>query len=233
MAIAHPLDNPFWVALHDLHGDLALHAGEVLRYPADIAPFLGIADADVAMDDALDILLPAGDTTLMLGVAPATLSSRWQLAPLETLAQMESRAPMPVIDGPAIVPLVDAAQQADVLDLTTLVYPHYFRPRTMALGRYFGIYLEDGEGRPQLAAMIGERLGAQGFRELSAICTHPGFTGRGLARRLTAWLNNRLLDEGRQPFLHVSHRNVRAKSLYEAMGFTTRRDLPFWALRRA
>ena len=81
--------------------------------------------------------------------------------------------------------------------------------------------------------MIGERLGAQGFRELSAICTHPGFTGRGLARRLTAWLNNRLLDEGRQPFLHVSHRNVRAKSLYEAMGFTTRRDLPFWALRRA
>ena len=57
MAIAHPLDNPFWVALHDLHGDPALHAGEVLRYPADIAPFLGIADADVAMDDALDILL--------------------------------------------------------------------------------------------------------------------------------------------------------------------------------
>jgi hypothetical protein len=104
-----------------LHGDLALHAGEVLRYPADIAPFLGIADADVAMDDALDILLPAGDTTLMLGVAPATLSSRWQLAPLETLAQMESRAPMPVIDGPAIVPLVDAAQQADVLALTALV----------------------------------------------------------------------------------------------------------------
>ena len=233
MVTAHPLDNPFWTALTDLHGELALRAGDVRRYPADIAPFLGIPHGEVDAESALDALLPAGDTALMLGVAPSRLSARWQLEPLEMLAQMQSDAPMPVIDGPDIVPLVDAAQQADVLALTALVYPHYFRPRTMALGRYFGIYLQDGEGGSRLAAMIGERLGAHGSRELSAICTHPDFSGRGLARRLTAWLNNRLLDEGQQPFLHVSHRNVRAKSLYEAMGFTTRRDLPFWALRRA
>ncbi|HWS76749.1 MAG TPA: GNAT family N-acetyltransferase, partial [Thermomonas sp.] len=64
----------------------------------------------------------------------------------------------------------------------------------MALGRYFGMYVD---GR--LAAMIGERLGAPGFREMSAICTHPQFGGRGHARRLTAFLTNRNLQEGQRP----------------------------------
>lgn len=97
----------------------------------------------------------------------------------------------------------------------------------MALGRYFGMYVD---GR--LAAMIGERLGAPGFREMSAICTHPQFGGRGHARRLTAFLTNRNLQEGQRPFLHVAYSNARAKALYEAMGYTLRRDIRFWALRR-
>lgn len=230
---AHMLDNPFWAALHDLHGELALRAGQVRRYPLDIAPFLGIPHARVDVEDALDDLLPEADICLMLGVAPASLSPRWQLAPLETLAQMVCDHALPVIDGPEIVPLVDEDQRKDALALTALVYPHYFRPNTMRLGRYFGMYLPGDDGASRLAAMIGERLGAAGFREISAICTHPDFLGRGYARRMTAWLTNRLLEEGQQPFLHVSYRNARAKSLYEAMGYGLRRDLPFWSLQRA
>ena len=232
MMDAHPLDNPFWSALHHLHGDVAFKSGEVMRYPADIAPFVGIPHADVDMDAALDSLLPAGDVALMLGIAPVTLSATWRLAPLETLAQMSCDHALPVIDGPDIVPLLSDAERDDAMALTALVYPHYFRPNTMRLGRYFGMYLPGDDGNPRLAAMIGERLGAPGFREVSAICTHPDFLGRGYARRLTAWLGNRLLDEGQRPFLHVSYRNARAKSLYEAMGYTLRRDLPFWSLKR-
>ena len=86
------------------------------------------------------------------------------------------------------------------------------------------------EGR--LAAMIGERLGAPGFREMSAICTHPDFLGRGYARRLTAFLTNQTLQDGRQPFLHVAYANDRARMLYEQMGYRLRRDIPFLALRR-
>ncbi len=115
-----------------------------------------------------------------------------------------------------------------VLALTALVYPHYFRPRTMQLGRYFGIY-EDG----RLAAMIGERLGTPAAREMSAICTHPDFLGRGYARRLTAFLANDTLAQGRLPFLHVSHANTRAKQLYKRSGWRIRRDIPFWRLARA
>ena len=114
-----------------------------------------------------------------------------------------------------------------MLALTALVYPHYFRERTLELGRYIGIRVG---GR--LAAMAGERLGTPLHREMSAICTHPDFNGAGHARRLTAQLTNDTLASGRGPFLHVSPRNERARALYERLGYRLRRTIPFWSLRR-
>jgi predicted GNAT family acetyltransferase len=140
---------------------------------------------------------------------------------------MERTAPLEVVDGPEVIPF-GSEHRNDVLALTALVYPHYFRPRTMDMGRYFGIYRE---GR--LAAMIGERLGTDDCVELSAICTHPDFLGRGYARRLVALLVNDLLAHGQTPFLHVSYENPRALTLYRQMGFAHRPDIGFWALRRA
>jgi len=223
---AHPLDNPFFSALQSLHAGIALRAGEVLRYPMDVAPFLGIPHPGVDLADPLADLVPQGDSVLLLGIAPTAVPHGWALERFADLAQMQCDRELPLIDGPGIVELGDA-DRADVLALTALVYPHYFRPRTMDLGRYFGIYVE---GR--LAAMIGERLGAPGFREMSAICTHPDFLGRGYARRLTAFLTNQTLQDGRQPFLHVAYANDRARMLYEQMGYRLRRDIPFLALRR-
>ena len=49
---------------------------------------------------------------------------------------------------------------------------------------------------------------------------------------MTAFLTNRTLQAGALPFLHVAYSNVRAKALYERMGYRLRRDIPFWALRR-
>lgn len=222
----HPLDNPFWSSLATLHRGIALGEDGVLRYPADVAPFLGLAEADIDAAGAFAALVPEGDTALLLGVAPAKVPAGWRLRPLEELAQMQCTTELPVPAGPEVVPLGEA-QRGDVLELTALVYPHYFRPRTTALGRYFGIYLD---GR--LAAMIGERLGAPGLREMSAICTHPDFLGRGYARRLTAMLTNDTLARGDLPFLHVSQANARAVALYERMGYRLRRTIPFWSLHR-
>jgi ribosomal protein S18 acetylase RimI-like enzyme len=223
------LDNPIWQSLISRHRALALGDGAVARYPAQVAPFLGVAEEDADVDAALAALVPAGDTALLLGRKPA-LGRGWELRHLTDLAQMICRAPVASADGDGGAAIIElgAEHRDDVLALTALVYPHYFRARTMDLGRYFGIYLD---GR--LAAIAGERMGMDDYTELSAICTHPDFLGRGLARRLLLHVSRDNHARGRIPFLHVSHENPRAVELYLRNGFELRRDIPFWSLRRA
>ncbi|GAB3088969.1 GNAT family N-acetyltransferase [Lysobacter terrae] len=223
--IAPELDNPFWSSLCTRHREIALRNGDAARYPAEYAPFLGIAHAQVDVDQAVAPLVAPGESVYLIGVAPS-VPAGWTLEAFRPLAQMVATQRLEVIDGPGIIPL-DESHRSDVLALTALVYPHYFRSRTMDMGRYFGIY-QDG----RLAAIIGERLGTETYTEMSAICTHPDFLGRGYARRLTAMLTNDTLERGRIPFLHVSHENARAKQLYERIGFAHRRDVGFWSLTR-
>lgn len=220
------LDNPIWSSLHGQHRDLALRVGDAARYPPAVAPFLAIASADTDVAESIASLLAPDETVYLLGVAPA-LPDGWSLNAYARLAQMICTAPIAVVDGPSIIELSEA-HRADVLELTALVYPHYFRPRTMEMGRYFGIY-QDG----RLAAMAGERMGWDTHQEISAICTHPDFNGRGYARRLTAMLTNDNLARGRTPFLHASHENHRALRMYEQLGYVYRPDIGFWSLRRA
>ena len=60
----------------------------------------------------------------------------------------------------------------------------------------------------------------------------PDFAGRGLARRLLAFLTNDIIQRGETPLLHVSPQNERAKSLYDQNGYHTRSRIAFWSLRR-
>lgn len=221
--IAQELDNPFWSSLCTRHRDIAQKSGDAARYPPEYAPFLGVASAEADVAEAIESLIAPGESVYLLGVVPG-VPEGWRLEAFRPLAQMVCTEPLEVIDGPEIIELTDA-HRADALALTALVYPHYFRPRTMDMGRYFGMY-QNG----RLAAMIGERLGTDAYQEISAICTHPDFNGRGYARRLTAMLTNDTLERGRTPFLHVSHENPRAKRLYEQIGYRHRRDIGFWSL---
>lgn len=220
------LDNPFWASLKSRHSELAQRSGDVARFPSTHAPFIAVADAGVDARGAFESLVAPEESVYLLGIPPATPPG-WTMQIDQPLAQMVCASPIELIDGPPIIELTTDSHRADAMALTALVYPHFFRARTMELGRYFGIY-QDG----RLAAMIGERLGMDDCQEISAICTHPDFNGRGYSRRLLAMLSNDNLQRGRLPFLHVSHRNLRAKSMYERMGYTVRRDIDFWSLRR-
>jgi len=227
----HPLDNPIWSALSSLHAPLARQSGPALRYPREIAPFLGLPTGARVTSDELSTLVDGDEQVFLLGDAPI-VPDGWSLSSLGQLLQMTCDTAPAIPDGPEILPLTDARHRQDVLTLTGLVYPHYFRNDTMRLGRYFGIY-EHGK----LSAMIGERMGAtvrgsRGHREISAVCTHPDATGRGLARRLFAWLTQDLIARREQPFLHVSPQNRRAIELYRQNGFTVRTEIAFHALQR-
>lgn len=221
----HPLDNPVWQSLDTRHREFALARRGVARYPAEVAPFLAVDPAAADHADALATLVQPGESVLIVGPAPK-VDAAWQLELLEPIAQMVCDQAIEPADGPEIIELRHQ-HRPDLLELTALVYPHYFRPRTPDMGRYVGIY--DGL---KLAAMAGERMGFDGHQEISAVCTHPDYLGRGLAQRLVTELTNASLAAGKLAFLHVSNRNIRAKALYERLGYRQRIDIKLWSLKR-
>lgn len=121
-------------------------------------------------------------------------------------------------EAPDAVPLT-TTHAAQAVALATLTNPGPFDTRTIELGEYFG-YFHDG----RLIAMAGERMAAGPFHEISGICTHPDFQGRGFARRLTNKLILRQLNREETPFLHVMSANTTARALYERMGFRNYRE---------
>jgi ribosomal protein S18 acetylase RimI-like enzyme len=111
--------------------------------------------------------------------------------------------------------------------LTDLAFPGFFRPRTCEMGDYFGIF----EGQT-LIAMGGERLRIRGWREISAVCTRPGYTGKGYAAKIIARLLHEHARAGLDSFLHVSKSNTRAISLYHHLGFSLMQEVPLYPVSR-
>ena len=224
----HPLDNPVWHSLTSRHAALGRVREHAARYNAQVAPFAAI-DQSVASPGAgsawAEMVAP-GETVLFVGPSPRLDETGWDVAPPVPIAQMVCAAPAAPFEG--VLPTeLDDRHLDDVLALTALVYPHYFRPRTVDMGRYIGIY-----DAGVLVAMAGERMGFDGYQEISAVCTHPAHTGRGHAWALVARLGNDAFTSGRLPFLHVANENTRAKALYERLGYVHRTDIALTAVRR-
>ena len=77
-------------------------------YPAEFAPFLGVADAGADVGDALGELVALGESVYLLGVVPEPPPG-WKLDAFRPLAQMVRDAPIDVADGPEIVELTTQA----------------------------------------------------------------------------------------------------------------------------
>jgi predicted GNAT family acetyltransferase len=105
--------------------------------------------------------------------------------------------------------------------LTDLAFPGFFRPRTYRMGSYYGIRSADG----QLVAMGGERMKLTGYGEVSAVCTHPDFRGRGYAESIIWQVVRKHRRDGIRSFLHVGKANVKAIGLYERLGFVKCREI--------
>ncbi|MNW01914.1 FR47-like protein [compost metagenome] len=68
------------------------------------------------------------------------------------------------------------------------------------------------------------------FTEVSAVVTHPHYTGLGFAKKLIAHTCHQIFLQNKMPYLHVAENNVGAINLYEKLGFKTRRKMSFWNL---
>ncbi len=228
MRTQHILDNPVWSALSGSHQHLST-GHDVKRYSTQRAPFIAVRDADspsLAAVGELPALVALQEAVYFMGPTPA-LPSSFATESLPPLIQMICDHPIPASPNEQHISPLFEPDVDHMLGLTALVFPGFFRRRTSELGRYFGIW--DGA---RLVAMAGERLFAAPYREISGVCTHTDYLGRGFAGQLITHLVNLNLVEGAVPFLTVRSDNARAISLYEKLGFTTRRQLPFTVARR-
>ena len=226
MTSPHPLDNPVWAALTTEHRSVARVHGSAHAYRDDIAPFMAVetldaqAWADLAQLDDTARMIRASIGELPPGAhAPFRAGVRQMVAPVVGTDLAATMADLGATPEYRLRELHDDDVPA-MLDLTHRAKPGPFRPRTIELGGYLGVF-ENGS----LVCMAGRRMRTHGWCEISAVCTDAAHLGRGLARRVTLLVAAGIQAEGRDAFLHVSDENPRAGALYEHLGFTVRAHL--------
>jgi GNAT superfamily N-acetyltransferase len=207
-----------WSALSGPHRRLAVRLNGLMWYPPSIAPFVAMPTADIVPDLESAHCHGLAEPVYFVGACPRSLPDGWRFVSRSQILQMfPTEVPDPNEDAGIVLGETD---RTAMRELTQIAFPDFFRERTAELGLYLGIY----EGA-RLIAMAGERLALTGLQEISGVCTHPDFAGRGHARRLTRALLNRHRRCGVASFLHVSEGNAGARRLYGSMGFVVRASL--------
>ncbi len=218
--------NPVWHALHGPHRHLAIVAEGACRYPADVAPFAAISAPERHSFEGLRSLLAPGESVWIVDygcTAPG-------LRVVESLGCLQMALPSnvdPPRESLEVLPLT-AADADEMVALTELAFPGFFRSKTYRMGSYCGVRVEG-----KLIAMGGERLRIAAHPELSAVCTHPAHRGKGLASAVIGHLVRRHRREGLRSWLHVGAQNTRAVDLYSSLGFATVRTVMLHRIVRA
>lgn len=215
----HLLDNIFWHALTGTQAKFATGDGDARRYARGFSPILGFADAQRPDFDAIAPWCAPDERFHCDGWA-GPVAAGWLIETESTMFKMvfEGDLPAPPDEAPELVRL-GGEHATQALELAILTRPGPFGLRTIELGDYFGCF--EGE---RLVAMAGERSHAGSLREISGVCTHPEFQGRGLAYRLMLELIRRQMQRGETPFLHVTRDNIGARAFYRRMGFAEYRE---------
>lgn len=210
------LDNIMWNCLSGPHARFAAGHGAVRRYAPGFSPIVGFAIPHEPDFGVLSNYCEIGEhfyCDIWTGPAPAG----WQIEREAPMLKMVWDRPCPDNDAAPDAVALEPAHFQQALELAQQRNPGPFGPRTPELGAYFGFFVEG-----QLIAMAGERLCAGDLQEISAVCTHPDFLGRGLAKQLSLKLVREQMLRGKVPFLHVLADNTVARTLYEKLGFRSR-----------
>jgi GNAT superfamily N-acetyltransferase len=217
----HLFLNPVLTALQATHAPLAITHGEAIRYPAAIAPFAAISSPTTQALRDLRTLLTPEEYVWVAAIgeadpAAANLTVETTIDVLQMILPAEIELPPP---NPAIIAL-DCTRALEMVALTDIAFPGFFRPRTCEMGGYFGIYSSN-----ELIAMGGERLVFPGYSEISGICTHPDHRGHGHAAQIIWHLARHDRSRGVVPWLHVTATSVTAVNLYQKLGFEAVRGI--------
>jgi GNAT superfamily N-acetyltransferase len=223
------LRDPVWNALKSVHAHFALRNGAAVRYPANIVPFAAMDQGNPSDLSPLAQLLTLGEHVYVIGAQPRATNTL-HVGPALNCLQMIFPLPPPANNAAnnAMILRMTPEDAPDMVALTDLAFPGFFRARTYEMGTYYGIRISN-----ELVAMAGERLAVPGFREISAVVTHPEHLGKGYATVLMNRLLNDHAAAGLKSFLHVNEQNSRAIAIYRRMGFVTLRSLALWPISLA
>lgn len=219
------LDHPIWSALGETQREYAIHYDEFRFYQPDYGPFGSLPEINTGTE-ALAAYSELIQTFYVVGECPK-LPAHLDLNKELVCNVMLLERPIDLEIKTDIV-LLDQQHQDELTRLINLVQPGYFRAKTSEMGQYFGIF-QDG----RLVSVTGERMRMEGYTEVSAVVTHPEYTGRGYARQLVKHTVDGIFASGQMPFLHVAASNALAIRLYEKLGFRTRQQLSFWQVVRS
>src|SRR6267154_4619340 len=217
--IPNSFDNLVWNALHSVHSHFNVRNGPAARYPADVVPYAAMADANPSHLSSLAELLSPGERVYLLGAQPTATHILDVGRPLNCLQMLFPSNPgrdTTAASSDTPIASMKPEDAPDMVALTDLAFPGFFRARTNEMGTYYGVRINK-----RLVAMAGERLAVPGYCEISAVVTHPEHTGKGYATLLMNRLLNDHAKAGLKSFLQVSENNSRAIALYQRMGFVT------------
>jgi predicted GNAT family acetyltransferase len=224
VTLDHPrLDNVAWHALTTVQSAFADVCGTARRYHPDVSVFAALDTGTAAEWADLATLVGPDGTAALFRCDPVAVPDGWTVmmegAGHQMVFEPADRSRLLAGSRPdsRLLTVDDEPQMAA---LVALAQPGPWRPRTIELGDYHGVF--DGD---QLVAMAGERQKLPGFTEVSAVCTHPDARRRGLGAAITTRVVRGILDRGETPFLHHAEDNHGARRVYEALGFRFRREV--------
>ena len=223
----HPLDNPIWSALTTGSFKFS-HGTDNCRFiDREMGFFAGLPSYDLEGMNTLLSACEVGQRVILFPPDHLPTTEGWIVHNNRPLLQMVYSEEKPLSTPQGKLEDLKGNHVPSMLTLTELTKPGPFLTRTLDFGGYVGAM--DGE---RLMSMAGRRLSPDPYVEISAVCTHPDYLGKGLSSQVMTQVMKGVLEEQKIPFLHVYPDNAPAVRVYEKLGFKPRTTLRVYLLEK-
>jgi ribosomal protein S18 acetylase RimI-like enzyme len=220
------LDNPIWSSLTSVFARFAEGSGKARRFPPNITSLAAVEEETKEAFADLANTLPAGDRCGLFLNHKHEVPEKFELFFANGLLQMECKN---LLVGPSMKFLeLKESDVPEMIQLVKMTEPGPFGARTIEMENYIGMRNDKGE----LIAMTGQRCQSDSFIEISAVCVHPDYRGKGLAKALVYEVCQRILAVKKTPCLHVLPTNESAIKSYRSLGFEVRRSFHLLSIKR-
>jgi ribosomal protein S18 acetylase RimI-like enzyme len=222
------LDNPIYHALTTNHLGFAKGDENIKYYHREVTSFAGMKN--YTEPDFLNLYEQLPDNGVFIVFSPIvlTIPKPWKLIrEIDMFQFIYAHNFVPKQHSEIALDDLNQEHVGEMIALVELTKPGPFLLRTIDLSNYTGVF-ENG----RLAAMAGHRFHPGDYIEVSAVCAHPNFLGKGYAYAVIREQVKRILEKSQIPFLHVRQDNVGAIKLYEKLGFNIRTKMQAYVLAK-